>query len=103
MIEMSENCSVCGGSTYGMANILWPGLIAEWQLSPYEADYIDQQQGGHCTECRSNLRSITLSDAILFQARSPGPLREFVRSAPAQHLRVLEVNPAGDLSATLAF
>jgi SAM-dependent methyltransferase len=87
-----------------MVNILWPGLIAEWQLSPHEAGYIDQQQGCHCEECRSNLRSIALSDAILFHAKSPATptLREFVRSAPAQRLRVLEVNPAGDLSATLA-
>jgi SAM-dependent methyltransferase len=98
---MSEICSVCGGSTFSSVNILWPGLIAEWQLAPHEAEYIDQQQGGHCTDCRSNLRSIVLSDAILFHASSALPLRDFVTSPAARDLRVLEINQAGNLSEVL--
>jgi len=102
MNRMSETCSVCGGSTFASVSILWPGLIAEWQLAPHEAEYINEQQGSHCVSCRSNLRSIVLSDAILFHANSALPLRDFVVSPAAQNLRVLEINQAGDLSEVLA-
>lgn len=97
-------CSVCGGSSFVDNLVLWPKLIAEWQLSPAETTTIDRQQGTNCTSCGSNLRSIALSDAILSWANSPpaGTLQAWVASDHARNLRVLEINEAGTLSPTLA-
>lgn len=94
-------CSVCGGTAFVHDRVLWDTLIAEWQLSPEEADYIDRQQGTHCTVCSSNLRSIALANAIRASVGTTLILREFVLHPAAQLLRVLEINEAGSLSPVL--
>jgi SAM-dependent methyltransferase len=77
--------------------ILWPALVEEWELSPAEADYIDRQQGYHCSSCGANLRSMALARAILDHAGFTGTLSAFVSSGRAG-LRVLEINKAGQLT-----
>jgi len=62
-------CIVCGGSQFEQVRVLPDDLIAEWELSANEVDYINKQQGYTCRSCNSNLRSMTLAGAILDQFR----------------------------------
>ena len=95
------SCSVCGGDDFVDQAIIWDGLANEWQLAPYERSYVDRQQGTHCTSCGANLRSIALADAILASVGSTLTLAEFVKTPEAEHLALLEINEAGNLSPTL--
>lgn len=100
---MDVQCSVCGGTDFRHARVLWGGLIAEWQLAPEEVAYVDRQQGSCCTRCGSNLRSIALADAML-AGFAPGvaiTFAQFTTTPLAQSLRVLEINEAGMLSPVL--
>ena len=94
-------CTVCGNQEFVHDRVLWEGLIAEWQLSPREADYVDRQQGTHCTVCSSNLRSIALADAIRASLGTELTLSEFVSASTARSLALLELNEAGSLSPVL--
>jgi SAM-dependent methyltransferase len=99
--ELPEICDVCGGRTFEYTPVLWPELIAEWDLSPDESRYIDIQQGTHCRTCGSNVRSLALARAIMRFRHFTGTLSQFV-SDPNQHdLRVLEINEAGTLNPIL--
>ena len=91
------SCPCCGGYEWEHTPVLWPGLVAEWELSPDEAVYIDRQQGFHCVACGSNLRSMALAQAILDTSVFDGTLSQFVDLAD-ESLRVLEINEAGQLS-----
>jgi SAM-dependent methyltransferase len=94
--ERSTSCPCCGGTEYGQDPVLWRGLVEEWGLSPFEAAYIDRQQGHKCVSCGSNLRSRALASAILAWLGFVGTLDELVGTL--RNLRVLEVNQAGDLT-----
>lgn len=52
------------GKSFTSSKLLWPSLIAEWQLSEAEAAYIDKQQGCGCGDCGANLRVVALGDAV---------------------------------------
>jgi SAM-dependent methyltransferase len=95
--ESREICGVCGGRAFAHTPVLWPRLIAEWELSPYEAEYIDVQQGTHCRSCGSNIRSIALARAIMRFGHFAGTLSTFVDNPTRPELRVLEINEAGTL------
>lgn len=88
-------CAVCGGSDYRHQQVLWEGLISDWQLSAEEAAYINQQQGTQCSNCGSNLRSIALARALCDGFGHPGLLDALIAQQPSQ--RLLEVNEAGTL------
>lgn len=94
-------CPVCGGHGLRAAEVLWPALVEAWRLSPAEAAYVNRQQGTSCTACGANLRSMALARAIGRAVGHAGTLRELV-AGPGAGLRVLEVNEAGNLTATLA-
>lgn len=94
-------CQVCGNHEFVCNPVLWPDLIAKWQLSPGEVAYIDRQQGQCCKSCGSNLRSIAIAKAIVDSYGFSGTLEEFVRSEAAANLKVLEINEAGRLSPVL--
>jgi SAM-dependent methyltransferase len=94
-------CTVCGGNEFVHDRVLWDGLIAEWQLGPDEADYIDRQQGTHCVSCGANLRSVALANAIRASVGTSLTLGDFVVTPPAQPLGLLEINGAGSLSPVL--
>lgn len=94
-------CAVCGGSEWSDRQILWPALIAEWQLSEAEVRYIDRQQGTSCVHCGSNLRSAVLAEAILEKLNLVAPLKQSISSLNAD-LKILELNEAGSLSRVLA-
>jgi len=79
-------------------DILWRNLIDEWRLSEHEIEYINRQQGLHCSDCQSNLRSMALAQAIMHLFEFPGLFQEFVRSEQSKHLKILEINRAGNLT-----
>lgn len=93
-----SKCPVCGGGDFIYKRVLWQGLIAEWQLSEFEAAYIDRQQGFHCVKCGGNLRSMALADAIVMSYGYQGTLDEFCRASSNAGLKVLEINAAGTLT-----
>lgn len=94
-------CSVCGGKEFVFQEVLWKELVAEWQLSEYEARYIDRQQGEKCSSCGSNLRSIALADAIRSYLGRNDLLRDIPLKAGAQNIKILEINEAGNLTSVL--
>jgi SAM-dependent methyltransferase len=99
--ELDHSCAVCGHAVFLHTPVLWDGLVAQWGLSPFEASYIDAQQGTKCVRCGSNLRSIALARAITRSQGFEGPLTAFV-ATPNTTNGVLEINEAGTLSPLLS-
>jgi SAM-dependent methyltransferase len=95
---LPQGCRVCGGGEFAFTKVLWPELVQEWQLSSSETEYVDVQQGFHCTQCRSNLRSITLAHAICKAQGHEGTLHSWIESASARFPQLLEINEAGSLT-----
>lgn len=95
------HCSVCGGTAFASRPILWDSLIAEWQISRAEADYVDRQQGETCNSCGSNLRSIALGEAVRSFLGTREPLRTAVGTEAGRKLSILEINEAGTLTPVL--
>jgi tRNA (mo5U34)-methyltransferase len=94
-------CACCGGSDFAQQPVLWPELVAEWRLTPDEAEYIDRREGLRCTACQSSLRSMALARAVVGLHQGSGTLADFMSGAGA-HLRILEVNEAGTLTQFLS-
>ena len=85
-------CPVCGAEEFTSVRILWPELIAEWELSPAEVDYVDLQQGFSCVACKNNLRSMTLAAAMTKAFRFSGNLSALCRTgAGIRSMRVVEI------------
>lgn len=97
----SNTCPACGGQDFAYSEVLWPELVRAWQLTPLEKDYINRQQGLHCTNCKNNLRAMALADAILRSFHFGGTLLQFVQTEEAQNLKILEINEAGELTPIL--
>ncbi|MFO1219796.1 MAG: methyltransferase domain-containing protein [Burkholderiaceae bacterium] len=95
------SCSVCGASDFVDKTVLWPKLIADWQLGPEEVAYVDAQQGTCCKRCGANLRSIALARALIGFIGADLLLRELPKHAAARSLSLLELNEAGTLSPIL--
>jgi SAM-dependent methyltransferase len=93
-------CPVCGGKSLGESSVLWPELISEWQLSSSEEIYINRQQGFHCKDCRSNLRSMALATAIMNEYNYSGLFSDFCNKENI--IKTLEINQAGNLSLFLS-
>jgi SAM-dependent methyltransferase len=91
-------CFCCGGQQFDSRPIVWKQLISEWRLSPEEVDAINRQQGTCCRSCGSNLRTSALALAVMRHYRFDGTFDEWVRTATANTLRVLELNGAGNLT-----
>lgn len=96
------SCSICGNGEFHSGPVLWPALIADWQLSADEVRYIDRQQGCSCTCCGANLRIVALAKAILALADTNLPLRDAVSDGIFNDLRILDCNGAGSVSDALA-
>ncbi len=86
----------------GSFEILWRELIDEWRLSQYEVAYIDRQQGFHCSQCHSSLRSMALARAVMRCFGYSGLFKDFVKEPATQKLQILEVNEAGTLTQFLS-
>lgn len=96
--EHVRRCICCGSHNLVDTSVLWRSLIDEWRLSSYEVGYINRQQGFHCSECHSNLRSMSLAQAIMRVYAFDGLLSEFVECERFVGLKVLECNRAGSLT-----
>lgn len=96
-----SDCICCGSSRIVSQPVLWPQLVSDWRLSPSEAAYVDRQQGTHCADCGSNLRSMALACAILDLYSDPGVFKDFMAGS-GQDLRILEINEAGNLTQFLS-
>lgn len=94
-------CGVCGGTSFTSNQVLWSGLINEWQLSSAEADYVNRQQGEVCDSCGSNLRSIALANSLRAYLGTNSFLRDVVRTEVGTKLSILEINEAGKLTPIL--
>lgn len=101
MTEINQ-CTVCGSGVFTNYEVLWDELVIEWQLSPYEVDYINRQQGRCCANCGNNMRSLALAYAITRTFSYLGTLSKFVEYDKAQEIRVLEINETGGLSPILS-
>lgn len=96
------SCSVCGGSSFKRQKVLWSELISEWEISEYERDYIDEQQGCHCLSCGANLRIIALSNAIRSAIHTTRTLYDAVHNGELARLHILDCNGAEGLSRILS-
>lgn len=76
--------------------VLWPQLIAEWELGTDEAASVDRREGQECARCGVRLRSAALAAAILRHVGWEGTFDAWTASGSA--LSVLEINRAGQLS-----
>lgn len=94
-------CPVCGATEFLYSPVLWSELIAAWQLSSEETNYVNRQQGTHCVSCGNNLRGMALASAIVDAfGRPQSTLTEF--SETAGTIAVLEVNRAANLTSVLS-
>lgn len=82
--------------------VLWPKLIAEWELSPEWVLWFDEREGIKCAACHASLRSRQLAQGLLEAAREMAGIR--VRSLKAlcadprfRALSIAEINGAGGL------
>ena len=92
-------CPVCGGDRFVGDSVLWPELIAQWELSPNEIAYINLQQGFCCANCKNNLRTMTLAAAVTGAFGFTGTLEDLCRNNPQiRKLTLIEINPAKNLS-----
>ena len=101
LAEPIQVCPCCGAGEFVLRAVLWPALIEEWNLDPYETAYINRQQGTACAQCGANLRSMALALAITRICGFPGPLGTWVNTEMAARLAVLELNGAGTLTPML--
>jgi SAM-dependent methyltransferase len=101
-------CGTCGfAGTPLHRNVLWPGLIEEWQLQPPWAGWMDAREGSRCARCGSSLRSGQLARAIVAVANERSGskatrLSELFRDPRARRLAIAEINSVGNLHRYLA-
>lgn len=94
-------CTVCGGRRFTSRDVLWQQLVDDWQLSPFEAAYVNRQQGESCDACGANLRSIALANAVRAFLGTDALLQTAVTGEAVAGLEVLEINEAGSLTPVL--
>ncbi len=95
-------CSICGGEEFREGAVLWPELVAEWQLNQAEVRYIDRQQGCACIGCNANLRVIALGNSVRAAMGTSLFLTEAVASGAFDDWKVLDINGADGISTELA-
>jgi SAM-dependent methyltransferase len=101
-------CGTCGFAGAPLhRHVLWPGLIAEWELTSQWARWIDAREGSRCAWCGSSLRSGQLSCAILAAANARSGsgakrLSDLFKDSRARRLAIAEINSAGNLHRYLA-
>lgn len=95
--NLSE-CICCGSSSIIYTPKLWDRLIQDWQLSEFEAEYINRQQGVYCKRCKVNLRGMAIAYGMMQYANFKGYFTNFVRTRKMRLKKVLEVNEAAWLT-----
>ncbi|MEO8123342.1 MAG: class I SAM-dependent methyltransferase [Burkholderiales bacterium] len=87
--------------------MLWPELIAEWELSPQWVRWMNDREGSRCAWCGSSLRSSRLARAIVNAVNrragtAASHLSALFRDRRARSLNIAEINAAGNLHRYLA-
>ena len=98
MIKFNKICPVCNGKEFLFTSVLWDQLINEWELTSYEVDYINKQQGFHCKACKNNMRSMVLAKSITDHFAFNDSLENFTNCKKNHNLNLLEINEAGCLT-----
>ena len=63
-----QRCPACDfNGEFVSKPVLWPELIAQWELSPQWVHWFDQREGCACARFGSSLRSGQLAQAITDQ------------------------------------
>lgn len=91
------NCPLCGGGSFTFLEVLWEELVAEWELTTTEEEYINYQQGYICEGCNSNLRIMTLGQQILDHFNYQQNFEMFLNTELFNKLSILEIGDAGSL------
>lgn len=94
---MKKSCPICGCLSHTCHEVLWPELCNEWELTSYEIEYINKQQGMACKKCGSNMRSQVLALAIQSAFHSNDLFSNFIISNEFRSLKILEINEAGNI------
>ena len=106
--EGGAPCGTCGFKGKPLhRDVLWPGLVAEWELTPQWQRWMDEREGSRCAWCGSSLRSGQLAAAIVGAANrrcgsSASQLSALFRDPRARMLAIAEINSAGNLHRYLA-
>lgn len=96
----SPLCWVCStNGQFSWKPIIGNVLAFQWKLDRQQLATINIQQGHDCIKCGQSLRVRALARAIVHALDADIPLASAVGSVAG--LRVLEINPAGGLSAYL--
>jgi SAM-dependent methyltransferase len=92
-------CVACGRRSVLISQpVLWPELIAQWELSADWVRYFDQREGTRCGFCDVSLRDRHLAEGILTIAGVPSrSLRDLCRTDKFRALKIAEINAAGRL------
>ena len=82
--------------------VLWPELIAQWELTPEWVNWMNQREGRKCEWCGSSSRSRQLAQAIVETYRNllgatSTNLAALCECHLFRHLVVAEINAAGSL------
>lgn len=107
-IEGGLPCGTCGFKGKPLhRDVLWPGLVAEWELTPQWHRWMNEREGSRCAWCGASLRSGQLAAAIVTAANrmcssSASRLAELFRDPRARALAIAEINSAGNLHRYLA-
>ena len=96
------NCTICDGNSFFQLKVLWPELIAAWELSEEEVTCIDRQQGYGCWGCGASLRVMALGKAIRHAIGTSRTMRELAGEPRLARLRLLDINGAYPISGALA-
>jgi SAM-dependent methyltransferase len=98
-----RRCPACGlTGEFVSKQVLWPELIAQWELSPQWVHWFDQREGCACAGCGSSLRSGQLArvitDEVQTMTEASGTcLSNLFEDPRVQALRIAEINSAGTL------
>lgn len=98
-----RRCPACGlTGEFVSKQVLWPELIAQWELSTRWLHWFDQREGCACVDCGSSLRSGQLARVIIDEVQkmteaSGTSLSNLFHDPRVQALSIAEINSAGTL------
>lgn len=99
---MALICSVCGAHELVHQEVLWPELIAEWEIGAEEVAYINHQQGTHCARCGTQVRGLALADAIRAWMKDGRTLRAALADPRHRAMVVGDMNGCAGVSESFA-